>query len=113
MMKKRGRVSTEPRELLKPDYHEYDSIGKFLKDTRLYLKSKSKKKFTQLEVAFMCGYDVSQQISNIEREAALPSLDLAVKLMEIYGIEREAMYTLYMKYREAQYRKVFLAKSIK
>lgn len=77
------------------------------------MRSKNKEEFTQLSIAKKCGYTSSQHISNIERGLTLPSLSLAVKLMKFYGIEREALYELFLNYRERQYRKVFLAKKTK
>jgi transcriptional regulator with XRE-family HTH domain len=74
------------------------------------MRSKNKKDFTQFAIAKKCGYTSSQHISNIERGLTLPSLSLAVKLMKFYGIEKEAMYDLFMRYRQAQYKKVFLSK---
>jgi len=97
----------------KPNYRSYDSIGLFLRDSRIYMRSKNKEEFTQLSIAKKCGYTSSQHISNIERGLTLPSLSLSVKLMKFYDIEREAMYELFLKYREGQYRKVFLAKKAK
>ncbi|MCJ8277307.1 MAG: hypothetical protein MJK18_10740 [Bdellovibrionales bacterium] len=118
-----------------PNYHDYESIGIFLRDCRRFysdkikeqnkeatrynreakkkkipLKRKKKNTFTQLEVGLSCGFDGSQHISNIERGEVLPSLSLATKLMKLYDIDREAMYTLFLKYREREYKRVFLEK---
>lgn len=112
-MKKTKNKTLKGEKLTKPNYKNYDSIGDFLRDYRLYLRTKNKEEFTQFAIAKRCGYTSSQHISNIERGLTLPSLSLSVKLMKFYGIEREAMYELFLRYREEQYRKIFLAKKAK
>jgi DNA-binding XRE family transcriptional regulator len=110
MKSKKKNQTSSPN---KPNHEDYDSIGLFLRDFRTYLRSKDKSKFTQQSVSKICGYTCSQHISNIEREMVLPSMSLSVKLMKLYGIESKAMYELFMKHREAQYKKAFLLKKIK
>ncbi len=112
-MKKTQQNVTKEAKTSKPNFRNYQSIGLFLRDYRIHLRSKNKEEFTQLSIAKKCGYTSSQHISNIERGLTLPSLSLSVKLMKFYGIEREAMYELFLKYRENQYKKVFLAKKAK
>lgn len=115
-----------------PQYDDYESIGQYLRDCRHFYSdqirahnkkvtqenrsrgnkpssfSRKRNIYSQLEVGLACGFDGPQHISNVERGTVLPSLSLAVKLMELYKIERIAMYVLFMKYREREYSKVFL-----
>lgn len=85
-------------------------MGEFLKDYRTSLRAENPTLYTQLAVAKKCGYTSSQHISNIERGLALPSIALANKLIKLYSIPREEMYEMFMKHREAQYRKAFLSR---
>ncbi len=94
--------------LKKPDHQKYKSIGKFLKDYRLYLQEKHGDKFSQVAVCKNFGYGNGQFLSNIERELHLPPVDFVAGLFEYYNIDREIAYKLMLKERERELRQVLL-----
>ena len=48
--------------------------------------------FTQMEAAQHIGHSTPQYISNYERELCEPSIEMAVKLAELFGISRKSLY---------------------
>ncbi len=48
----------------------------------------------------------AQYLSNIERDLCLPSVELSVRLAELYKIEKTTVYKLWMSFREKMYKKL-------
>ncbi len=63
-------------------------LSGFLKNARLA------KNMTQLEAARAIGHATSQYISNIERDLCSPSLEMAVRLADLYEVPKREFYKL-------------------
>lgn len=68
-------------------------FGKYLRDERL------KAGVSQSEVSSKCGYSTSQYISNIERGASWPPMNIMIVMCDIYGVKRSKMLNVFTRYR--------------
>lgn len=94
-----------------PEIDKFESIGAYFKEVRERLKTldsekkKPTKKFHQMAVADYLGLSSPQYISNFERGLYNPSVETAVKLAELYGVDRDTVYRLFMRYSQDLYTK--------
>lgn len=95
---------------LMPDPDQYTHIGKFLGDVRQFLKRTKGEAFTQKNIAEKCGYTCAQYISNFERCLHLPSLKTTVFLTELYGLDKNQVYKMFLRHREETIRNAFWQK---
>lgn len=73
---------------------------KYRKEFGAYLRKLRKEAgLPQAAVSDECGYVSSQFISNIERGAAWPPMDMMIKLCKLYGVRREEMLQIFSSYR--------------
>jgi len=61
-------------------------LSSFLREKRI------KSGYTQMEAAQHIGHSTPQYISNYERELCEPSIEMAMKLGELFGVSRKELY---------------------
>ena len=83
-------------------------VAQFLRSVRI------KKDITQIDAARSLGHSTAQYISNFERGLCEPSVEMALKLCEFYGVTKRELYDLMMEnYQEALKEKIFPTKGRK
>lgn len=77
-------------------------LAQFLREKRL------ESEITQITAAQALGHSTAQYISNFERGLCEPSVKIALKLCECYGINRRELYELMIEsYQVELSRKIF------
>lgn len=68
---------------------------------------------TQFEAAKNLGHSTAQYISNLERGLCEPSLDMALKLCEMYDVPKRELYDLLLEVFEQELKKRVFGRSSK
>lgn len=82
-------------------------LSGFLKQARI------EKSITQFDAAKALGHATPQYISNFERGLCEPSLDMAIKLCELYEVPKEKLFKVMMSIYEETLREKMFTKSRK
>lgn len=68
---------------------------------------------TQFEAASNLGHSTAQYISNLERGLCEPSLDMALKLCEMYDVAKKELYDLMLEVYEDELKKRLFGRASK
>ncbi|MES2965742.1 MAG: helix-turn-helix transcriptional regulator [Bdellovibrionota bacterium] len=68
---------------------------------------------TQFESATNLGHSTAQYISNLERGLCEPSLEMALKLCDMYSVPKRELYDLLLEVYEQELKKRLFGKATK
>jgi transcriptional regulator with XRE-family HTH domain len=77
------------------------------KINELLVESRKKSGLSQIEVSIYLGLTSPQYVSNIERGICAPSMDVVIKLITLYGLNKtQVVNALILDYKESLHLKI-------
>lgn len=81
--------------------------------SQFFREKRTSAEMTQFEAAKNLGHSTAQYISNLERGLCEPSLDMALKLCDMYDVPKRELYDLLLEVYEVELKKRVFGRAAK